>query len=213
MGAIFLMGKTHAAVGVVAGLAVVQPQNIKEIVITVAISFIGGLIADVDIKTSKAGKAADKVNSIIISMFLCFVVALSLDKYFELGLSNMIFDNFSKNKVFFVAIGGLALLYFLLKVIQSSHRGFTHSFLALALISSIGTMFFNTMGAVALSISYISHILIDLFNKKGCQLFYPLKKRYCFKLCKSNGIINDILFFISCFISSLMILQFLFKII
>lgn len=65
----------------------------------------------------------------------------------------------------------------------------------------------NTHAAVATAISfilkdyvlifvigYLSHLVIDLLNNKGEQLFYPLPNRYCVELVPVSGKVNDVLF-------------------
>ncbi len=43
-------------------------------------------------------------------------------------------------------------------------------------------------------IGYISHLILDLFNYSGEQIFFPLNKRICFERCYSGGVANTILF-------------------
>ena len=43
-------------------------------------------------------------------------------------------------------------------------------------------------------VSHLSHIVLDLFNRKGVALFYPSKYRLCFGICESNGKVNKFLF-------------------
>jgi len=197
-----MTGKTHMAVGLAVSLSVLQPKNIKDVISISAVSIIGALAADVDIKTSKAGKFTKKISNYIMALLMIFILVIAADKLLNIGVNNTLFNKVGTDKVFFIVMGALAILYFMIKVIQSSHRGFTHSFTALALSAAAASLFLNTLQAVAFTLSYLSHILIDLLNKKGCQLFYPLSSRYCFKVCKSNGIINDILFWVSCIISA-----------
>ena len=42
-------------------------------------------------------------------------------------------------------------------------------------------------------IAFMTHILLDLPNCKGIQLFWPIPGHHCFKLCASNGWVNRIL--------------------
>jgi inner membrane protein len=48
--------------------------------------------------------------------------------------------------------------------------------------------------------------LIDLLNKKGEQLLFPFKKRFCFNLCKSDGMVSKSLFMLGAIISLLEII-------
>ncbi|MBD0378969.1 metal-dependent hydrolase [Paenibacillus sedimenti] len=64
----------------------------------------------------------------------------------------------------------------LLRVLQVRHRTVTHSILLLILLmlvsSPIPALFYWVF-----IISYASHPLIDLFNDKGVQLFWPIKPK------------------------------------
>lgn len=62
----------------------------------------------------------------------------------------------------------------------SDHRKFSHSLLALGLFS-IPLLFINNIIAFSFIIAFISHILLDVMNKKGVYIFYPKNKGYCFK--------------------------------
>jgi inner membrane protein len=44
------------------------------------------------------------------------------------------------------------------------------------------------------AIGFATHLLLDLLNRKGEQLLYPLKNTYCLGVCSSSGVVNDILF-------------------
>nr|NNM90128.1 metal-dependent hydrolase [Bacilli bacterium] len=82
------------------------------------------------------------------------------------------------------------------------HRGFTHSILAaapwwvLAYFSqpwrvTIGPIHFSFFPiVVGAAVGYSSHIVIDLLNKKGEQLFFPLKPRFALHFCSAEGFWN-----------------------
>ena len=52
---------------------------------------------------------------------------------------------------------------------------------------------FSKQAALAFSVAFLTHILLDLPNCKGIQLFWPIPGHHCFKLCASNGWVNRIL--------------------
>ena len=58
------------------------------------------------------------------------------------------------------------------------HRGFTHSLLALALTMGLGAWYLSPGNALALSIGYASHLVLDCLNRQGCPLLWPAKKYY-----------------------------------
>ena len=77
---------------------------------------------------------------------------------------------------------------------KTSHRSFTHSLLGAFIYSSIVSYSFNDQIVLIFFISYISHIILDLLNKKGIELLYPLKIRMSLNLCEVKGTVNKILF-------------------
>lgn len=82
---------------------------------------------------------------------------------------------------------------------NTKHRLFTHSILGWFLFGII--MFFLCRPiTIPFAVGYASHIIADLFNKKGEQLFFPFKRRFCFKLCDSGGTANKVLFWIAFFL-------------
>ena len=53
---------------------------------------------------------------------------------------------------------------------------------------------------------YISHIIIDLLNKKNVQVFFPIGKGFCFGLCYANKLGNKVLMYGGLGISILLLL-------
>ena len=82
--------------------------------------------------------------------------------------------------------------------IISSHRGFSHSLMALALETLCVWLVFPA-AAMPFAIAFASHLLLDLMNKRPLRLLYPAKKGFCLgwfyadrlanKLCASAGCI------------------------
>lgn len=62
----------------------------------------------------------------------------------------------------------------------SEHRKFSHSLLALGLFS-IPLLFINNIIAFSFIIAFISHILLDVMNKREVYIFYPKNRGYCLK--------------------------------
>lgn len=92
-------------------------------------------------------------------------------------------------------ISFFSIIILLLIGLNTKHRTFTHSFLAIFLYST-AMYFFCRPASLPFLIGYASHIVADLFNKLGVQLFFPFKWRPCLKLCSSNKKANKVLFWI-----------------
>ena len=84
----------------------------------------------------------------------------------------------------------MAFLMLWVKGYQSSHRAFTHSLLAAALFSISIAIIYCPLGGYCF-IGYLSHLLLDLTNKKGIQIFYPSKKSKCCRLFYAKGTANN----------------------
>lgn len=71
------------------------------------------------------------------------------------------------------------------KFLPLKHRGITHSLPITAMVYIINP---------ALGVGYLSHIVIDLFNKRKVSLLLPFsKKKYGLGLAKSNGRFDELL--------------------
>ena len=99
-----------------------------------------------------------------------------------------------------ILLGGMFLV--------SSHRGFTHSLLALLLftgiIYGIAAMIGSGIGywiAIGFGMGYASHILLDSFNPKGVPLFFPIKHKFSFGKIVTGGWAAKMVFII-CLVST-----------
>jgi membrane-bound metal-dependent hydrolase YbcI (DUF457 family) len=200
LGVDFMMGKTHAVLGSAAALAVTKPQSLGELAAVTAVSVIGSLLVDLDVKSSKANKM---LNRIVVFTIAAGVITLAADSILKLGINRIVLEHTSSAAVFMKPLAvALFLIYaFLLSI--SGHRGFTHSIAATLMITAFAYCIFSPIVALALVTGYVVHIFFDIFNKKGEQLFYPLKKRFCLNLCKSDGIFSKTLFLLGMLLSGL----------
>lgn len=85
-----------------------------------------------------------------------------------------------------------------------------HSFLAIALIT-IATYIVLPEGAIYMIISMMSHIILDMFNKKKVQILYPSNKGISLNICKANGMANSVLFKVSSILLTLYVFLFLLR--
>lgn len=172
--------RTHLAGGVAAGTgAVVIIQNIggidmtaiESIVPMMATAGFSALLADVDEKNSKAGRALLPVS--MIFSFLQFIIKL----------------------LCFVTFGELKR-----KIKRNTqflmHRGICHYPITLAVISLTGLVAIAVTGnnknwylvLIAFTVGYLSHILLDLISGKIAILFPISIKRIGLRLFKYNGL-------------------------
>ena len=95
-----------------------------------------------------------------------------------------------------VIIGSLAFLVICAFGKEQPHRSFMHSFLALAMLSICVYIIFPDMTPYFM-VGFMSHMFIDVFNRKREKFFWPVGKGFCLHWCSANGIVNKILFYLS----------------
>lgn len=171
-----MLGNTHAAVGAASGLIVLgelASHSPVALVTGATLGTIGGLMPDIDLD-SKHAKAVGFSS----------VLYLALQ-----GAAR----NLTSSLAMSTTIAGLIALIVLVVIgLKSNNRGFTHSILALALFSTITCLILGETWKW-FAIGYASHLVIDLLNKKGESLLFPLTTKVCLNLCKADGITNKVL--------------------
>ena len=169
-------------------LCLIRPDNISDLLITCGFATLGGLVPDVDLKDSTSDKLFDRLMTSLITIVLMSVFIkyfFDIDLYCKIKECSEIF-NYLVSICLFIVMSYLGS--------KSSHRSFTHSILGLIIYSSILSYGFGMNVIIPYFVSHLSHIVLDLFNRKGVALFYPSKYRLCFGICESNGKVNKFLF-------------------
>lgn len=185
-----MTSKTHIATGLATMTALIRPDSTKLLLICLASTTIGSIISDTDLTTSELHKDIDKIITIsAISIALCFLA----DYFFNLGIYSFILN---QTNLTHTLVGIVILLLLCLFGMHTAHRSFMHSILG-TLIFSATVYFILPTAALPFAIGMFSHIILDLFNLKKVQVFYPSKKRLGFKLCSSDGKVNNILCILS----------------
>ena len=194
--------KTHIMSANALSLYIVKPTTISSLALTISLATLGSLIPDVDLKDSIPDKVIDRLMVSLVTIVIMSVVInqlFGIDLYSKLKECSDIL-NYIISIVLFIVMAYLGS--------KSPHRSYTHSIIGCIVFSAILSYGFNDNIVIPFFFSYVSHIVLDLFNMKGLTLLYPLKHRYCFKLCESDGIINKLIFILSsiCFIGMIIIL-------
>ena len=178
---------THIVCANALALAFIRPDDPSTLLLTLGAATVGGTISDIDVsdKDHKGYIISYSIITVISILLLLFGEII-----FHLGINDWIIENSSYTKIIICFILSTLLCYF---GYLNPHRSFLHSFLGIGLLM---LLCYISLGGVVIpfTIGIVSHIILDLFNKKGLWLFYPLKKKYSFKLCVYNGIVNYYLF-------------------
>lgn len=182
-----MLGKTHFVVGIAATMAVTQPANISELVLSVGVGGLGALISDIDVGTSESHKDADKITILSI---IVVIGALAVDYFFNTGIVDRVVRNSGYGRI----IAGILLFIGTCAFgKEQPHRSFMHSFLALALLCfAIGLVW--EKAALYFLVGFLSHLATDVFNKKRVRLLYPLRGGVSLGLFHAYGLANQIFF-------------------
>lgn len=193
-----MMSKAHLAVGVGSALTIMLPTEAKLCCTAVIGGLLGGIVPDNDILDN------DYTGDAIFGQVIAFGTTagiMLLDKLLNIGLCNEIFSRNVINIIFgLLTFIGLYVFGFF-----QEHRKFTHSFLAM-MIYSFAVLCIYPPFVKPFFIGYLSHILIDLLNKKKVQIFWPFKTGVCFGICYANKLGNKVLMWSGLLVSSMLLL-------
>ena len=180
--------QAHAVIGMTTALLVVQPKSFAEVACATAGGLIGGVIADIDVNNHNGSK--DNIKDGLLFgyciAFLCIILAA------DYLLGNGICKYVLSQSRYTILICSLLIAMVLIFGYRSSHRSFMHSIFALCFFTAMIWIAFKP-ATIPFSVGYLSHILLDLTNKRGVQLLFPYKKRFCFGWCSSSGDASDFL--------------------
>ena len=187
-----MMSGTHMLVGVSASLAILQPTTITECICVAAGGAIGGFIPDLDMRSSEGVEEAFTSKLKVLSgLAAVLAIAIALDYSLHTEIVSTLMASWAGVGLA-TAIGVLALLLF---GMTTSHRTFMHSilgFLGFSVLTHFALEPFPHL-ATAFAIGYALHILLDLTNKRGLQLFWPVRRSFCFGWCDANGKANGVI--------------------
>lgn len=182
-----MTGKTHMIAGVAAAVCILRPEDVILTVCTGLFAGVAAALPDMDTATSVARQSTRKLMTFLAGAAVAIVLFC---KY--AGIT------FTMGSLARCVIGWLIVAAVGLLGIFCPHRGMTHSLFALGVIAvglalaGIPSLYFKTA-----LIGYGSHLLLDLLNKEGIQLFFPFKVRVSLKWCRSDGTLNNLIFLVS----------------
>ncbi|MDO5702571.1 MAG: metal-dependent hydrolase [Lachnospiraceae bacterium] len=182
-----MQGKTHIAVGTALSVALMRPGTLPVLAAGIAVSAVGSILCDIDAGPSGSRNGAVSAGAVILILLSCLFL---MDSLLQLNLLSALTAGIRSSSA---VLALPAFILFCCVGILSGHRAFTHSFLALGIYSACiyfllpGYIFFFVTG-------YASHLFLDSLNFRGIMLLYPVKTRYSMKLCRSDGIVNSVLF-------------------
>lgn len=196
-----MTGKTHISLGMLTTLLISKPNSLEDIVLCLGVSSIGSVLSDIDVSTSESSNVFNKTLATLgISIMVLF--------FAECRWDICIHDSINES-ILRIIVGLIIFLCVCIYGRNKPHRSFMHSLFAIALIT-IATYIILPKGATYMFISMMSHVLIDVLNKKKVQLFYPINKGVSLNLCKADGIVNNLIFKFSSILLIMYIIYILF---
>lgn len=179
-------GKTHAAAGAlcaVTACVLLKQTDPFSLSLGLCAGAVGALAPDIDVDGSIGNKAAKKIIPTVVFVVLVAVLALfSKGQSIGVGFLRLL------------AVGILLVMTFL--GLGSAHREKTHSVL-FCVVSTLCVAALISDAAIFWLIGYMSHLMLDVLNTKGCSYLWPLKGKYCLGLCKASGVVNTAIFYAS----------------
>lgn len=181
-----MTSKTHIAAGIAITTALIQPNSIKALAICITTATIGSIISDIDVTTSESHKDLIKILTISIIMIILCSIA---DGAFHIGIIAFILKQTNLCRIL---IGILAFLLVCSFGMHKPHRTFMHSIPCVLTLSAIVFLILPS-ATFSFGISMLSHIILDLFNKKKVQIFYPWDFKFALKFCTANGTASNLI--------------------
>lgn len=181
-----MQGKTHLAVGSALALALLPPTGMHTLIIGTGAAALGSVVSDIDSGHSGAGQDAARVMAVSAIITILTVAA---DLTFHTGIIDGIRQRLSMNLNLAAGIGFVLIL---LLGILLPHRSFMHSLTGGALLC-VCLWKLVPEAWMYFAVGFGSHLLLDLTNQRGEQLFFPYRRRYSLGWFKSNGFVNRLL--------------------
>lgn len=184
-----MMSMTHISIGVATAILVTNPQTPEGFLTAIIGGAAGGIISDIDVRPNKYCRDALHGRLTVLGII---VVSLFIDWFTESGIVR----SFLNPERRFNVVSGLVILGLLMLVgTFQKHRSFTHSFLAMFL-TSFGVFCLCKNLMFPFMLGFLSHLALDIMNKKPIRLFFPFQKGVCFNWCYANKTANTIFFWV-----------------
>ncbi len=178
-----MMSKTHLAVGLAACLAA-APATAEGLSYALMGGAVGSLICDIDRSSERASRDVKQGWAVAFTVFFAGFMHESYTYWQTFKTEHLLSDPL---KV--VCLGALLVLY--LFAIFGAHRGFSHSLLLCA-GSAVLIYFLSKQTCLFYLIGFLTHLLLDVLNKKPVRVFYPARG-ICLGWFYADGLANRIL--------------------
>ena len=180
-----MLAKAHIAVGMAAAFSIVRPGTVAEALPVIAGGALGCLICDLDCENKSEKSDSSRWR---VVMALAAAAALIEDHLLDAGMWRSL--GHCGKYLCFAGIAGFVIICIFAG--GSGHRGFSHSLLAMALETACLWLIFPA-AALPFASAFMSHVLLDMMNKRSVRLFYPAKKGFCFGWFYADRLANKVI--------------------
>lgn len=180
-----MLGYTHLVYGIGSAMLFVNPGDRLGLLKAAAGGALGGMICDVDTKPGRFLR--DTLYSGEIALGVA-AVSMILDWKMKTGICRYVLSHWGESSVLGLLGFSLCCVFGML----TKHRTFSHSLLALLLLS-ISLNAFCAPLVLSFQIGFLSHLALDLLNKRDVFLLFPIPKGFKLNLFHSGKLANHIL--------------------
>lgn len=178
------MAKAHIATGMAVAFTVCRPENLNDALPVITGAAMGCLICDLDCEAQ--GERADSSRWRIVTTLIA-IAALIEDRLLEAGM----WESFGQSGSYLWFAGALGFALICTFASVSSHRGFSHSLMALVLeLACIWLVF--PAATVPFAAAFLSHIALDIMNRRPVRILYPMKEGICLKWFYADRLANRV---------------------
>lgn len=179
-----MLAKAHVTVGMAAAFTIMKPETVAGALPVIAGGALGCLICDLDCEVKAEKTESSHWRKV---MAVVAIAALIEDYLMNAGMWRSLGSN--GQYLWFAGLMGFALTGGFASV--ASHRGFSHSLMAMALYSGFLWLIFPAT-ALPFMIAFASHIILDVMNKRSVRVLYPMEKGICLGWFYADRIANKI---------------------
>ena len=170
--------------GLAAALAVVQPTTPGACVAALVGGALGSLVPDIDVRRSARRREVMRTSLVAL---VAVALVLAYDYRTQAGLCMQVVEGVGWRLV----AGVLTFCGLVAFGATTRHRTFTHSLVALCAWSAALRQICEPL-VLPFAVAMASHLILDVLNKKGVRLLWPLRCDVCLGLCRSNGVADAV---------------------
>lgn len=185
-----MMSMTHISIGLATTLAITRSDRFKDYLPVIAGAAIGSIICDFDCRST------DEMKDALYGRIVAFVI-FGLSIVIDLIIRGNVFASLYQHNIKLIIVGVVIFLITSIFAVFSEHRFFSHSLLALVLYEG-ALICISIPLVIPFLIGYLSHILLDVMNKKPVMFLFPSEKGFCLNWFYAGKTANTVFLVFGC---------------